>query len=261
MSAEIERFAHMSSAIHRWDPRWKIAGLSACIVVIGLERPEFRESPSYLRDVPPAAAGLLLALVVVALSSLPAGFVLRRIRGPLGILLMLFATLAIAYPGPRRGLAWLSVSSDGCVIASAVTLRALSIVLLAVAAFGTARFDVTLKALRALRVPSRLVQVLLFTYRYLSAYADQLRRMSTAMRARGFRPALDRRTLKTFGSSLGVLLVGSIDRSERIHAAMLSRGFQGEFRALEGFSTRWADVGLFLACIVAGAGLLAWRIL
>ncbi len=80
-------------------------------------------------------------------------------------------------------------------------------------------------ALRTLRVPTVLVTQLLLTYRYLTVLLEEALTMRRAREARGF----GRRSypLKMWGAFIGQLLLRSVDRAERIHKAMLARGFDG----------------------------------
>jgi cobalt/nickel transport system permease protein len=226
---------------------------------MGLERPGARDHPSWEADVPPALGCLGLSVAIVLLARLPVAAVLTRLRAVawfLGIALVIFP---LTYPGEKIVIGFVPVSSTGFLVAILMVLRAFAILLLAIPAFGTSRFDVTMKALRRLHFPVPLVQIVLFTYRYLFVYSDQLRRMMIAARARGFHPRADRRTLRVAGNGLGVLLVGSIERTQRIHDSMKCRGFYGTFRTLEEFRTRFADVALCGVLLGAGVLLLLWR--
>ena len=53
-----------------------------------------------------------------------------------------------------------------------------------------------------------------------------------AMKARGFRLRCNPHTWRSIGYLFGMLLVRSIERAERILAAMRCRGFQGHFHSL-----------------------------
>jgi cobalt/nickel transport system permease protein len=61
--------------------------------------------------------------------------------------------------------------------------------------------------------------------------------------------------LKTVGNMIGTLFVRSYERGERVYAAMLARGFDGEVRTLRALSFSWADayfsVVFFLALIIS----------
>ena len=80
------------------------------------------------------------------------------------------------------------------------------------------------------------------------------------MKVRCFRPRTDRRTCRAYGHLVGMLLVRSLDRSERVMDAMKCRGFKGEFYVLRHFIYRSRD--LAFACgfsvLVIFLALLQW---
>jgi cobalt/nickel transport system permease protein len=72
-----------------------------------------------------------------------------------------------------------------------------------------------------------------------------------AVRVRGFRNRAARHAYATAGRVAGTLLVRGHERAERVHQAMLCRGFDGQFRSLTAFRTRPADVLVFM--LIAGS--------
>lgn len=240
---EIDRFAHLESPLHRWDPRWKLATLFFLLFAMGLgPAPE----AVTLRDVAMSGVSLAISLILLWCSRIPLGFALRRLRG------IVIFLVAVVFVFALSASQWLA----GILIA----LRATAMVLLVFPAFGTTRFDVAMKALRSLRVPNPVIQVILFSYRYFFVHADQLRRMRSAMCARGFQVQFGLTTPKVLGHAVGVLLVGSVERTERIHGAMLCRGYSGSMRTLTTFQTTPRDVLWTVAIGVVGVALVAWRI-
>ena len=258
MHPEIDRFAHLDSYLHRWDPRWKLATLLVLMLSMGVGRAG--GPPSWSRDVFPALAALGLSVLLLWSSRIPVGFALRHLRAPAAFLALVLLAFTFVAPGAGPWLPSFRMSSAGFLAGLLVVLRAAAMILLVFPAFATTRFDVTVRALHALRLPRAVVQVILFSYRYLFVYRDQLRRLRTAMNARGFVPRCDRRTPAILGHSLGMLLVGSVERTKRIYSAMLCRGFSGNFRTIETFRTTLRDVAWAGALGGAGVLLLVWRI-
>ena len=83
-------------------------------------------------------------------------------------------------------------------------------------------------ALERLGVPSKLVFLFLFTYRYLHVIADEWQRLVTAARLqRASSPRTGMHTYRTIGNLLAMVLVNSFDRSSRVYQAMVLRGFAG----------------------------------
>jgi len=253
---EIDRYAHLDSSLHRWDPRWKLAGLSLLLGAVAFLPPSApgpgstRSGVRWDRDVPHALASLGVVLALVELSRIPLSFALRRLL-PAGVFLAVFILL---YPlgalaggvSGAQGTDFLALLLRGSVIAA----RALAVMLLVFPMFGTSRFDVTMRALRSLRVPAPLVQIVVFSYRYIYVYADELLRLRVAMRARGLGRGAGLRVFRVAGSTLGMLLVRSVERTQRIQDAMTARGYAGGFRTLQEFSTRPSDIA---KAVVAGA--------
>ncbi len=259
MHPEIDRYAHLDSFLHRWDPRWKLASLGALLLSFAAAPLPAGTAPSRSRDLPHALVSLAAALALVQLSRIPLSFLLRRLL-PAGFFLAFFLALYT----------WVGAGGDGFLFevrfspvrfqtACIIALRGLAILLLVFPMFGTSRFDVTMKALRALRLPAPFVQLTVFSYRYLFVYADELRRMRTSMRARGFRGRPPLHALRTAGNAIGMLLVRSVERTEGIRDAMVSRGYCGDFRTFQDFATRPKDVALAAAFGGAAVLLLALR--
>jgi len=247
---EIDSYAHIDSPLSRWDARVKLASLSVLLVAIVL-------APTY----PLALMGFAAALALLLLTRIPLRFVLVHVRWVMLFCLFLTAMLLLTGGGEA---AWrlgpVGLSRRGLRLSGLVSLRALGAVLLIFPMAGTARFDVTLKALRRLRVPSVAVQILAFSYRYIFVLLEELRRMFIAARARGHEQAGTMRTMRNLASMVGMLLVRSVNRTGRVYRAMLARGYTGEVRTLDEFHLRPADVmkglavvGLAVVLLAAGA--------
>ena len=67
-------------------------------------------------------------------------------------------------------------------------------------------------------------------YRYIFVLFDEALRMIRAHSLRSFRAYPNIRIL---GSLIGQLLLRSLNRAERIHNAMIARGFDGEIRIMK----------------------------
>jgi cobalt/nickel transport system permease protein len=86
---------------------------------------------------------------------------------------------------------------------------------------------------------------LLLLYRYLFVLMEEGARM---LRAHALRSAGGGRVpLRVFGSLAGQLLVRALDRAQRLHVAMLCRGFDGEFRLARPLRFRLADLAFVMA--------------
>jgi cobalt/nickel transport system permease protein len=169
------------------------------------------------------ALGLVLALLV-GLSGASLRVLFLRWLGFL--LLVGFLTLAIA-PGiaARTGA---GLATVGLTILAKNSLAFLMMLTLG----ASTPWLELLRGLQRLGMPADLVATLRFMERYVHVLGDELRRMTTARRARSF---TRRRGLPwaLLASLVGMLLLRSFERSERVHSAMLARGWDGTLRGLE----------------------------
>ncbi len=231
MALDIDRYAHTESPLQRWDPRVKIFSMGLLIISIAL-----------LKTIPMAVFALLLALVILGVSALPRHFLLHGLSFVLVFLAPFFLIMPFTYPGEAAfSLLGLPFAWEGLRLATLIFLKALAIVMVTFAVFGSSRFDISMLALQHLKCPKVVVQMLLFTYRYTFVFLDEMRRMHTSMRARGFVARTDMKTLRIFGHFIGTLLVRSFERTERVYKAMLSKGYQGELRLLVSFQSEGRD--------------------
>lgn len=146
------------------------------------------------------------------------------------------------------------VLAGGWISLAGIIIRFLICVASALALTAAIPFADICRAARRMGLPSALMGILLFLWRYLSLLLEEGARLRRARAARaGGNP-----TWRSAAGIIGNLFLRTLDRAERIHGAMLARGFQGEVPALhERHLTRedWA----FLALV--GGAALGWRLL
>jgi cobalt/nickel transport system permease protein len=244
---------HAPGSVDGWlrhrDPRWKLIAVGAGgIAVASLDR------------LGPIAVADLLVLILALSTALAPGPLLRRFAPIVGILLVFFG-FAVFWPRPDES-AWivgpLRLSPHGAVWLGRVVGKTFAIVLLIVVLLETTTMSELGRAAVAIHVPRPLVHLFLLSQRYVFLIAEEFGRLRTALRVRGFRSRTSRHGYRTIGHVAGTLLVRSHDRASRVHAAMLCRGFSGQFRSLNVDRTTWADVGLLLLAVSVGIGLVVW---
>lgn len=158
------------------------------------------------------------ALLVVVAWRVGADF--RRVAVRLAAVGVYLLVLAAGIPA-SRGLA-----SGWDLMAGAWSKSILSVFIVLLLTETTRGADL-LAGLRRLGVPRVLVGTLGLTVRYLRLLADESKRMQRAKAARTFRP--DRRLDWRVGSNfIGMMFARSLERAERVHQAMLARGWAGE---------------------------------
>lgn len=167
-----------------------------------------------------AYAALLMGALLVA--RVP----LRRVRAGLMIEIP-FVVFALLMPvvGPDpTGFAGLSV--PGTWAAWNILVKAsLGVVAATLLAATTLPVDLV-AGLQSLHLPGPVVAIFTFFIRYVDVVADQWRRMRVAQQARGFE-ATSPRSWPVLATGLGALFVRSFERGERVHLALVSRGYDG----------------------------------
>ena len=78
--------------------------------------------------------------------------------------------------------------------------------------------------------------------RYVDVVGGEMRRMRIARESRGFQ-GRDVRHLQVVAQSAGALFIRSYERGERVHLAMLSRGYTGTMPAVHDLRADRAAVG------------------
>lgn len=236
---EIDRYASLDSLLHRFDPRAKIIAFLFLIFSVVL-----------VPDLKIALIGLLFAIFLLVLSKIPLAFVLNYLKWVAAFILSFFVILAFTVPGEEIArFYFLSITAEGLYTGSLITLRAFSAVILIFPMIGTMRFDTTIKALNKLKFPNSLVQMLMFTYRYIFVFVDEFQRIWTAMESRGFKLRTTFYALGAIGKAMGMLFVRSYERAERVYNAMRSRGYTGNPKTLVEFKIQLRDYLLAVSII------------
>lgn len=85
---------------------------------------------------------------------------------------------------------------------------------------------VLVQAIGKLPLPEKLIQLFVLTVRYIALLGELRQKMDIAMRARGFSPGLNRRTLYVTAQSVALLLIHALLKAETAQMALKCRGFQ-----------------------------------
>lgn len=149
---------------------------------------------------------------------------------------------------------WLQITTDGLTILGSVALKALLSLTVLNVLILTTSIPALLHALVALRMPPLLVAILSSMYRYVSVLIDEFNSMLRAARSRNLMGNPQRqRTI--IGNMIGALFIRTYDRGERIHQAMLARGYQGLPPMVEVPKVGHRDtVAITSTCVVALLG-------
>ncbi|MBI5522882.1 MAG: cobalt ECF transporter T component CbiQ [Desulfarculus sp.] len=249
----LETFAHGHSPLHRLDPRAKLAAAIGYSLLVALGH-----------DWAMLWAALGVSLAAVLTARLRPWEVLKRLLAVNTFMAMLWVLLpwqvveAPAWPG--LGLA---LNTHGVELALVITLKGNALALALMALVATSPINQVFHALAHWRTPQKLLQIFFFFYRYLHVLHREYHRLDWGMRVRGFVPGSNWHTYRTYAHLLGMLLVRSYDRAERVYQAMLCRGFHGTYWVLDHFAWQrrdgifcglWAGV-LLLLLLLGRAGL------
>ncbi len=230
----LETLAYQDTPLHRLDPRAKLLTTMVFIIIVV-------SFPKY------ALLGLLpfilYPVALAALGNVPPLYLGKKIliAAPFAFFIGVFNPLL-----DRQILVQLGpvAISGGWISFASIMLRFLLTVSAALLLVAVTGFHQVCLALQRLGMPKAFVVQLLFLYRYLFVLVDEAARM---VRARALRSFQGRGLqLRPYISLLGHLLLRTLDRAQRLHLAMLSRGFDGEIRQFRPLRLSGRDAGFFL---------------
>jgi len=201
---------------------------------------------------PALVPGLFFALLAVVFSRLSFKKVCIRLALVNGLIFFLWLFIPFSFEGnPVFKIGPFIATDEGVVYAALLTLRSNIILLCLICLVSTTSIFTLGRAMRQLWIPSKMVQLFFFTYRYLHVIHQEYLRMLNALKIRSFRPKTGMHTYRTYAYLVGMLLVRSYDRSERIQNAMLCRGFRGRFYDIHEYYLKPFDYAMIFMVFVA----------
>jgi cobalt/nickel transport system permease protein len=233
----LDLLAEGDTGLHRLDARAKVL-VTALFVILVISHDRYEITALFPFFIFPAA--------MIAAGNLPLAYILRKILllCPfviiVGIFNPLFDRAIVLQAGPLAiSGGWLSFAS--IIIRSILTVGSAFILL------GLTGFTGVCRALEQLGMPRPFAVQLLFLYRYIFVLTEEGGR---AARARQLRSCGKKGLgIGSFGTLIGHLLLRTWQRAERVHIAMLSRGFDGRFH-----SSRTSSFGTRELCFIIGWG-------
>lgn len=155
-----------------------------------------------------------------------------------------FALAAVSLPftqasEPLITVVGLTITETGVIRFGAVLLKSWLAAQVGLLLAKTTPFTDLLWALESLRVPAVLIAIIGFMYRYLFIHQEEAQQLIRARAARS--GAIPSRKAggsavwraQVAGGMVGNLFLRSYERSERVYAAMLARGYKGQLRRLD----------------------------
>ena len=155
----------------------------------------------------------------------------------------------------------LTVTREGVLYAARISIKSNAMMLMLIALVASTPIFTLGHAMHELGVPQKIVHLFFFTYRYIHVMHREYVRLVNSMKIRGFTPGNNLHTYRTISYMVGMLLVKSFDRAQRVHNAMLCRGFEGNLYSLSTFSLNGRDVVSLILMITAVIilGVLEWK--
>ena len=226
----LDTLSYKNTLVHRLDPRVKIL-VSFLFILVVVSFPKYEISglmPFFIYPV-----------FLLAVGDIPVKAIAKKVLfvSPfavfIGIFNPLLDTAVIVNPlGMPISGGWISFFS---IIIKFILTVSTALLLIAVTSFPG-----ICEGLERLKFPRLLVIQLLFLYRYLFVLLEEALRIVRAREARSF--GQKGREIKTFIRLISILLLRTVERSERIYQAMLSRGFKGEIRVFRRHNLRLQDI-------------------
>jgi cobalt/nickel transport system permease protein len=231
----LDPYRHRLSPLHRLDPRVKFVLTLAFILAVALTA--IGAWPVYI---------LLFALVLAVeiLSDLGIAYVLKRSVLAFPFVLAALPVIFTTHGTPVLEIpvwSWTFViTQEGLARFISIALKSWISVQAAILLAASTPFPDLLVAMRAVKIPRLLVAIFGLMWRYLFVLVDEALRLLRARTARSGHA--DRPGLKpggglawrarVAGGMAGNLFLRAFERSDRIYVAMLSRGYDGEVRAV-----------------------------
>lgn len=244
---DAEEIANSNGLLQRLDPRVKVIGILALIVVSAMAHRLWV-----------ICAMFAVAVAIAVLSRVSLAALAKRVWTP-----VLMFTGVIALPAPfvvpgrelwRIPLLGWPLTAQGLASAFFLVARVETAATLSVLLMLCTHWSYLLKALRVLRVPVVVVAILGMTYRYIFLLLQSAHDMFESRRSRIIGKLEGRESRRVAAASAGVLMSRTIQLSGEVYSAMVARGFRGEVYLLDEFQTSSADWVMLAVFVILASG-------
>jgi len=166
-----------------------------------------------------------LLMLVIAYAKIPFPLVFKR-----SLIEIPFVFFALLMPffgtGERFEVGPLQLYREGLISGAGILTKGTLGVITAIILSTSTTAREILRGLERLKLPKLLVQIASFMLRYVNVVNSEMERMKVARESRGFE-ATGIKHWKVLATAAGALFIRSYERGERVHLAMLSRGYEG----------------------------------
>jgi cobalt/nickel transport system permease protein len=238
-------YLHRHSVVHQIPPHIKIlAGLLFIVVAVSTD----------ITNWPAFVAYFAIIITITQIAKLPIITVFKR--SLIEVPFVLFALLMPFFgTGEVVEVGSLNLYVDGLLAGASIVVKGTLGILVAINLSATTTAREILNGLEILKMPTPMVQIASFMLRYVNVVNDEMLRMAVARASRGFE-ATGVRQWPVLATAAGALFIRSYERGERVHLAMIARGYQGDLPKTEkiNYSARYWAIGLavpFIALIIS----------
>jgi len=244
-----ETFTKRDGLLQSLDPRVKLISILTIVFAV-----------SVTKDLRLLALVYLLTLLFAHLSKIEVGFFIKRVW----LFVPFFAGVIVipvifnvflpgdplihimdlppgAHLGPIELPASIYITKQGVFAAVTFTLRVATAVSAVVLLFLSTPQQLLFKSLRSLKVPKVYVLTMAMAYRYIFLFMEMIRDLHIAKKSRTIKSMSLRDEQRWVGGRIGYMLIKSLDMSEKVHMAMVSRGFSGDVRIMHDYHTSGRD--------------------
>ncbi len=242
-----EPFSIGTTTFHRRDPKIKLIGAISISIVLAF-------CPSIIV----AAIGFVITAILLLLSKPSLQLIIKRLLQVNILNLFIWLTLPLTYGGETITTDLFDLSLEGIRMAALITLKSNGIIFCFLALVATSPTIRIGHGMQQLGFPRKLVFLFLFSYRQLFIIHQEYQRLQRAANLRGFKAKNSLHTYRTYSHLFGMTLVRSWNRAEKVHQAMLLRGFSGKLIPLHQTESQKDDyyflsamllIALFLAVL------------
>ncbi|ASU15470.1 ABC transporter permease [Actinobacillus pleuropneumoniae] len=138
-------------------------------------------------------------------------------------LFTLLILLTLSWHIGSNGIEW---HQKGFELALLISLRMNLIVLVMWLGLFNITDTVLVQAIGKLPLPSKFIHLFVLTIRYIALLSELNGKMDMAMRARGYQPKCNMRTLMIIAQKVSLLLIHAMVRAEKAEIALKARGFK-----------------------------------
>ncbi len=213
----VDEYSELDSILHGFDPRAKLITFTTLIF-----------SFAFISEINVALLAVLFSVILILVSRTPLSFVLRCLTYPALFIFTIILVMAFTVEGRSvLDMRYLNVTAEGIELGGLIFFRAIAALVLAFLLLATSRFDEIIKAMYMLKVPNVIVQIITFSYRYIYVILDEHSALKRSMYTRGFHFKIGMYSLSVIGNMIGMLLIKSYERGERVYTSMVARGYTG----------------------------------